>query len=218
MALTNLRQSSYKSPPLVFVQENSVTNEHRILEGEKRMRKKRAIQKFWKGFNDFHKYAFIKPLRWQRGNWKDGKCFIYIIFIFLRNESLSWESSNLVQVPCYQNGVDAGEISFHQSECALLLLSTVIIWGLYLHFMECRTLSHQLWDGQWTLLCKYSVPANWKPGVSFALNVWDLLLHPRCFKDDSAESPFGTGVCFNNESNGHLSLGCLHLVLLASLR
>lgn len=32
--------------------------------------------KILKGFNYFYKYAFIKPLRWQRGNCKEGECFI----------------------------------------------------------------------------------------------------------------------------------------------
>lgn len=48
----------------------------------------------------------------------------------------------------YENVVGAVEILFCQNKCVLFLLSTAIIWGPYLPLMQCRTILHQLCEGQ----------------------------------------------------------------------
>ena len=99
------------------------------------------------------------------------------------------------------------KISFCQNKCVLFLLSTAIIWGLYLPLKPWRTILHQVFEGTTFTPLMYRPLKQKSREVSSALNAHDLI-YLRCLKDDSTELPLCAGIDFNPESNSNLSM-CL---------
>lgn len=100
-----------------------------------------------------------------------------------------------------------------QKKCALLLLSTVIIWGLYLHLLQFRMILYQLCEGQHTSPHNDTIRSE-KSGVPFCFKcTWSSYL-PKMFWGQFHRIAFWAGVYFKDENNGHL-LACLHLVPLS---